>query len=147
MASFVAVKKLKALYPADEAGEAVLRTLAQGELVTLELKRPRNLAFHRKFFAMLQIILQNQDHYKSVDDLLDVCKLRIGHSRKIQTTHGIVEVPASISFSALDDTGFQDFYDRACQWVITEVIPGLKRHDLDEAVEVELLEFVSGIPV
>ena len=141
MASFIAVKKLKALYPVDEAGEAILRTLAQGELVTLELKRPRNLQFHQKFFAMLSIILANQDYYKSIDDLLDVCKLAVGHCRTIRTKQGDVKIPMSISFAALDDSSFADFYDRVIVWVCTEVIPGLKRGDLDEAVEAELLRF------
>ena len=141
MTSFIAVKKLKALYPADDAGEAILRTLAQGELVEITLRRPRNLRFHKKFFAMLSIILQNQDHYKSVDDLLDVAKLAVGHCRTIRTKQGDVKIPMSISFAALDDAGFQAFYDRVVVWVCGEVIPGLKRGDLDEAVEAELLQF------
>ena len=141
MASFIAVKKLKALYPADEAGEAILRTLGQGELVEITLRRPRNLKFHAKFFSMLSIILQNQDYYKSIDDLLDVTKLAVGHCRTIRTKQGDVKIPMSISFAALDDSGFADFYDRVIVWVCSDVIPGLKRGDLDEAVEAELLRF------
>lgn len=146
MVQILMIKRLGKLQPINEAGETVLRHLKQGEIVAIELTKPRNIRFHRRLFAMLQIILENQSHYKSVEDLLDVCKLRIGHSRKILTAHGIIEVPASISFSALDNFEFGQFYDRACQWVLTEVIPGLMREELDEAVEAELLEFVSGVP-
>lgn len=140
------VKKLSALYAFDEAGEAVLRRLPPGEIVEVEITRPRNAQFHRKFFAMLQIILSNQEHYKSLDDLLAVCKLRIGHSKKIQTAHGIVEIPASISFASMDDIGFANFYDRACQWVLNEVLPGLERHHLDEEVAQQLMEFGGDVP-
>ena len=118
-----------------------MRRLKQGEIVEVELTKPRNPQFHKKFFAMLQIVLANQEHYQSIDDLLAVCKLRTGHTRKIQTAHGIYEVPESISFAAMDDVAFGDFYDRAVHWVCQEVIPGLKRNGLDEEVQLALLEF------
>lgn len=138
---FLAVKRLGGLQPMDEAGEAALRKVGLGEVVTAEVKRPRNARFHRNFFAMLQIILANQEHYQSLEDLLDVCKLRTGHCRTIQTKQGEVKIPKSISFAAMDDTEFSEFYDPACYWVVTEVIPGLERKHLDEEVASRLLEF------
>ncbi len=141
MASFMAVKRLNGLQPIDEVGEAAMRKLHLNDVVNVEIKRSRNQAFHRKFFAMLQIILQNQDHYKSMDDLLDVCKLRTGHCRTVQTRRGEVRIPRSISFATMDDTEFADFYDRACAWVVTEVIPGLERQALEEEVAAQLREF------
>jgi hypothetical protein len=90
---------------------------------------------------MLQIVLENQDFYKSVDDLLDVCKLRVGHCRTVATKTGDLKIPESISFAALDQDGFNAFYDRACAWVVTEVIPGLQRKHLDAEVEAKLLAF------
>ncbi len=146
MAKIRLVKKLSALYAYDQAGEAVLRRLAPGEIAEVEITKPRNAQFHRMFFAMLQIILANQDHYKSLDDLLAVCKLRIGHSRKIQTPYGIVEIPESISFAAMDNIAFASFYDQACDWVLREVIPGLERKHLDEEVKQQLMEFGSNPP-
>ena len=138
---FLVVKNLGALRPVDEAGEAVFRHIAQGEVVTVELKRERNIMHHRKLFAMLQLVLDNQEHYKSIEDLLDVAKLRTGHVRTVQTRDGEVRIPRSISFAALDQDGFNDFYNRACAWVVDEVIPGLKRKDLDAEVEAKLLAF------
>jgi hypothetical protein len=134
-------KTLSGLRPIDEQGEAVFRRWGLGEIVTVEVKKPRNLKFHAKFFAMLNIILKNQTHYKSVDDLLDVCKLRTGHCRTVATKFGDVQIPESISFAAMDDGSFADFYDRACFWVISEVIPGLDRAGLDEAVREQLQGF------
>lgn len=137
------VKFLGGLRPVDDAGAALLAKLGIGELVKVEIKRPRNVRFNAKFFAMLNIIFQNQDHYKSIDDLLAVCKLRTGHVIVIQTRDGEVRIPASISFSAMDDDEFAAFYDRAVAWVLAEVIPGLKRADLDEEVEQRLLAFAA----
>ena len=138
---FLAVKRLSGLQPVDEAGETAMRKMGLGEVLTVEVKLARNVRFHAKFFAMLQLILANQDHYKSLEDLLDVCKLRTGHCRTIQTKQGEVRIPESISFAAMDDTEFADFYDRACYWIVTEVVPGLERQHLDEEVAARLLEF------
>lgn len=131
------------LEPIDDNGRELLTKFGAGTVVKAEITKPRNIRFHRKFFAMLNLVFQNQDHYKSLDDLLDVCKLRIGHVRVIETKHGIERIPASISFANMDDTGFSNFYDRVVQWVLTEVIPGLRHSDLDEEVEEELREFAA----
>jgi len=142
MTKILMVKKLSALYPVDEAGEAVIRKFGLGEIVSVDVTRPRNVAFHRKFFMLLQIILQNQEHYKSIDDLLEVCKLATGHCHTIQTKAlGDVKITDSISFAKMDNNSFNSFYERAIQWVIMEVIPGLDRHDLDEEVRAQLVSF------
>ena len=141
MTRILVVKNLGALRPVDDAGEAVLRRIGQGEIVTVELKRERNVQHHRKLFAMLQIVLENQDYYKSIDDILDVCKLRIGHVRTVATKQGEVKIPSSISFAAMDQDAFNDFYNRACGWVVSEVIPGLQRKHLDAEVEAKLMAF------
>lgn len=130
-----------ALDPIDDCGRDVLAKFGAGTVLKAEITKPRNIKFHRKYFAMLNLIFQNQDHYKSLDDLLDVCKLRIGHVRTIETRHGIERVPASISFAKMDDIAFEDIYERTFQWAVTEVIPGLQRQDLDSEVEDELREF------
>lgn len=141
MVKFLVSKRLGSLHPVDDQGEQAMRTLGINEVFSVEIKRPRNVQFHRKFFALLQIILENQDYYKSVDDLLDVVKLRIGHCRTIQTQDGEVRIPNSISFASMDATAFDDFYNRACAWVCQEVIPGLDRQDLDSEVRATLLGF------
>ncbi|KKL59225.1 hypothetical protein LCGC14_2217480 [marine sediment metagenome] len=141
--SQIMVKRLGALRPTDDSGTEALQKIGDGELVKVSWSRPRNIRFHRKFFAMLQIILANQEHYKSMDDLLDVCKLRIGHVRIVETAKGIERFPASISFANMDETEFSAFYDRAVDWVLREVLPGLQRQHLDAEVEAELVEFAA----
>jgi len=141
MPKILVARKLGGLYPVDEASENAVRKIGLGEIVTVDLKRPRNLQFHRQFFMMLHTILQNQEHYTSIDDLLEVCKLRIGHCHTVQTKLGEVKIPDSISFATMDENSFADFYDRACAWVVSEVIPGLERTNLDEEIRAQLMAF------
>lgn len=125
----------------DEGGKARLDKIANHIVIAVEIKQPRNIIFHAKFMAMLRIVLDNQDHYKSIDDLLDVCKLRVGHFKTIRTKIGDVQIPKSISFGSMDEAEFGDFYGRAVEWVATEVIPGMKAQDLNAEVESRLLGF------
>ena len=137
------VKRLGSLHPYDDEGVEALKNIGPTQIVKITYSKPRNLRFHCKFFAMLGIILANQEHYKSTDDLLHVCKLRIGHVTVIQTPQGEERIPKSISFANMDDTEFSKFYDRAVDWTLSEVIPGLARQHLDAEVEAELLGFAA----
>ncbi len=76
-------------------------------------------------------------------ELLGVCKLRIGHVTIVQTPQGEERWPASISFASMDETAFSEFYERAVDWVLSDVIPGLQRQHLDAEVEAELIGFAA----
>jgi hypothetical protein len=134
---------LGALRPAQEQDVEVWGHLkiAEREVVKVQISRSRNYRFHCKFFAMLGIILKNQEHYQTTDELLNVCKLRIGHVDIVQTPQGEERWPKSISFASMDETEFSAFYDRAVDWVLSEVIPGLQRQHLDAEIEAELIGF------
>lgn len=142
--SHIMVKRLGALRPTDDLGIEAVQKIPDESLVKVTWTQPRNIRFHCKFFVMLQIILANQGHYKSMDDLLDVCKLCIGHVRVVKTrTHGEVRLPKSISFAKMDETEFSAFYNKAVDWMLSEVIPGLQRQHLDAEVEAELIGFAA----
>lgn len=140
MADFLAQVQLGKLCPVDDIGREYLAK-KHGRTVKVSVSEPRNLGHHRKFFAMLQIILDNQEHYKSKDELLGVCKLRIGHVVTVQTKHGVERWPATINWAQMDQAAFDDFYSRAVAWVAEEVIPGLSLDMLNAEVAETLRSF------
>lgn len=119
-----------ALKPADPTAEAVLDKIKLGQLVAVDVRRPRNLAHHRKYWALLQVVVDNLDQPLTVDALHDLVKLRTGHVTPVRTKRGIVEIPGSISFAAMDQTAFENFYDRAVAFLAAEVIPGVGKETL-----------------
>ena len=143
MTTILMQKRLGALRPFDDEGGETLQRIAEHEVIKVTYTRPRNIKFHNKFFAMLGIILKNQDHYKSMDELKQVCKLRIGHVHVVQTPQGEERWPKRMNFASMDETEFSAFYDRAVDWVLAEVIPGLQRQHLSEEVEAELVGFAG----
>lgn len=140
MASVLLRKTLAGkLEPVDEAGRDVLARVAAGNIVRAEIKRPRSLGHHRKFFALLGLIYENQTRYRSPEALLDAIKIYIGHADVLNIRGKEVHIPKSISFSSMDQTAFEAFWDRVVGVVCTEIIPGLKRTDLER----ELLDLVA----
>lgn len=132
-------RELFGFVPTDEAGEAFAKSVKLGECVSVDMKRPRNLAHHRKFFGMLQIIFNNQERYATLDHLLTAFKFAIKHTEIIRTKRGDIEVPKSISFAAMSQDEFNELYQRAVDFVLTEVVPGLGVEELER----ELMEFAT----
>ncbi len=128
-------RALNGLMPTDTIGQDALDSIAVGELVKVKLTRPRNLQHHRLFFAALQKVWENQDHFKSVDHLLFALKIRLGYVEEVVMRDGVHLLPTSISFAKMDQTKFREFFDNATNFLCTEVIPGMDKADLMAEVQ------------
>ena len=128
-------KGLTGLQPADDAAVKFVGRLKLHELVAVEAKQPRNLAHHRKFWKLMEIVAHNQQHYKSAEEVCAAFKVAVGHCDFVQTKHGLVGIPRSISFASMDQTEFDAFYSKAVEYLTTEVIPGLNKDALRRGVE------------
>lgn len=102
---------------------------------------PRQRNFHNKFFALLNLVFENQTKYPSKDVLLDHLKLEIGHCYTVKWREEFMQIPKSISYDACSPEEFKDFYDRAVHWVCSVVIPEMDEKGLEEAVREEILRF------
>lgn len=135
------VKHLSSFRAVDEAGEDLLRKLGQGEVVAAEVKRPQNVRFHRKFWALATLVHGQIDHerWPTVEDLVTEFKLRTGHYDRrdieVEGRRYPVLTPRSISFAAMDATEFEAFFDRVCDHVARDILPGVSRADLREELE------------
>lgn len=130
------------LQPMDERGEDVLRRIADGDTVTCDVKRPRNIQHHRLFFALLQLVYDNTERFASVDELLDVVKILTGHCRTFRLRDGAeVKIPRSIAFSRMNQDAFNAFFDRAVDAICQEIIPRIDK----KALLAEVYEMVGAI--
>lgn len=134
-------KTLEGLIPADAEGAIALGKIALGDVVQVDVVQPRQSNFHRKFFSLLRLVLDNQEKYQSEDELLDALKIGVGHCDTIERNGVKYRIPKSISYDALSNEEFAAFYDRAVHWVCTSVIPGMDERGLDEEVRNKLLSF------
>ncbi len=122
----ITLKKLEdRLIPADDESVKFFKSLDTGQEFSFEYKqkKQRNYANHKRFFSMLSGVVQNSEHYKSTDSLLDVIKLKSGHFTTIVTHKGeILYVPKSINFSTMNEDKFKEFFSKAID-IILEFTP------------------------
>ena len=116
-----------------------MRKLGQGEVVMIEMKRPRNVKHHRMFWALMSLVWENMDsaRYPTVDDLVSAIKIAAGHRTRIELPNGEIGfIPGSIAFHKMDQAAFSDFYDRVCDLIAKHFLPGVSSADLKREVEI-----------
>lgn len=132
------VKTPRGFIPASDLDKEVTDKIAMGEEAEVEFRKARNPRFHRKFFAMLHIVLMNQEKYSTLEDLLVEVKVRIGHYKEsILSTGEIVYVPKSISFRKMNQLEFEKFYDKSVDAILAGRIVDITKENL----ELQVLDF------
>lgn len=129
------IKQNNVLVPSLEEDEEKLLTWKRGDILQVEIKRPRNAAFNRKWRALVRYVFQNQEIYNTEEDLLFELKLKCGHYREHITTKGeIIYDPQSLSFASMDEMEFSMFYNKAIDVILKYFIDTTKE-DVDEIVD------------
>lgn len=107
-----------------------------GQTVQLVGRRPRNPGHHRKFFALLGVLVDNTEIFGSTEDALIAVKAALGHGRWVRA-HPKAEreifIPESIDFAAMGQDDFEQFYDLAVAAIRRWWLP-VDNEDLQHAV-------------
>ena len=79
--------------------------------VKCKITQPRNIKFHRKFFALINLVYDNQEHYNNIEHLRRDLTVASGYYTKRITIHGEeITEPKSISFSKMSELEFSELY-------------------------------------
>jgi len=114
------------LAPMDDDGLNALQKIPQGELVSVDLTRPRNPRWHNMYWHMCKLLLDNSpegQYGPTKEAVSDALKQMVGHV----TSDG---EPRSISFESMEQTEFEAFYSR-----VSDVVAGLLSTTPDEVRE------------
>ncbi len=139
MTDFWASRTGDQLIPSDSESWAEFARVPFGKALHVEVKQPRNPGHHRKFFTLVHR-MANALGVNS-EALRDHLTVRAGHVNIVKTKDGIREYPASIAFAKMDQTEFNQFFNR-CVVTIAEDW-GLRRPDILDAVR-DLID--GGLP-
>ena len=136
------VREGNRLAPADSLSADTMLDIANGEYVTAVIRRPRNLKHLRKFWALINVVFKAQSYFATKKAFVNEIKMATGHFESGVTRDGIpyVEI-ASISFAALDQKSFTEFYDKAVEVILTRILPNVNRFDL----EAQVMEIIEGV--
>lgn len=121
------------LVPATPVDVEEMSNLKPNAIYTTEFVKMRNYEYHKRYFAMLQVILDVMDEdvkkekgITTIETLLLRLKLELGHCDMIWVDKydSMVMTPRSISFAAMDEFEFRMFYRATLDQAIASYLPG-----------------------
>ena len=84
-----------------------------------EFKNVRNPRFHKKFFALINMLFQNQEIYKNADDLRNDLTIEAGFYELRTNLHGEeIKKAKSISFASMDNDQFEEYYNAVLDQIV-----------------------------
>jgi hypothetical protein len=136
VSKFLARRELGKLVPVDQAGEDALRKLKFGDVVSVEVKKPRNVKHHRLYWQLVSTVWENQTRYETAEQLHCALKISAGIYEPLMMPSGVIyKIPGSIAFDKMDQTEFKQFYDKVCDLVAEHFLPGIDVVALKDEVE------------
>lgn len=135
-------RTLGGLKATDAAGEEALAKIKPGQEVKVEITRPRHLVFHRKYFALLNVIYPHQSAYPTMTSFRGAMAVALGFGETVKLSRGrSIILPHSISFASMDQTEFEQLYDKTVELILTRILPGIDRDDVAREVEQVMLGY------
>lgn len=115
------------LEPANAISESLIEGLKNNTWYSAKITKPRNINFHRKFFALLNEVVERSDFYTgkaqglAVEELKERIKFKIGHYKIFGKVEGVVIIKTkSISFGEMDNIQFEEFYKMAINAILED---------------------------
>jgi len=85
-----------------------------------EVKRPRNYEFHKKYFALINMVFENQEKYINIDHLRKDLTIASGfYTKRFDINDNEILEPDSISFGSMKQDVFDDLYSKTLDAIVT----------------------------
>ncbi len=122
------------LKPADAASEESLALLPLNKSMRVRITMDRSGPHHRKWRALLSVVAKATD--KDPDYLAAMVKIGAGYVDPVVMADGrMAYIPQSTAFGKMDQTTFSIFYDKALDFIVASILPGVDLGDLQTEVD------------
>lgn len=124
------------LVPANAQSKEALDKLPVNEWRLASIRLPRNVKFLRKWMALQAAVYPHQDEWPTFNSFKRAIKKALGLGEWVVSKSGHREFEeGSISFAKMDEDEFEQFYERGVELILTRVLPGVDREDLNREIE------------
>lgn len=129
------VRDAVVLAPSDMNSYDVVSAMTEGEVVRCEISRPRNARHHRLAFALLKEVYKNQQIYSTFENMYDAIKIATGLFDMFVLPGGErVFRTRSLAWHMMDQSEFNEWWDKFLNVILNHIIPATKRADLEQRV-------------
>lgn len=136
------IRTLSGFVPENENAERFMKRVKPGECAKLQGSIPRNLKHHRFYWALINLVYENQDYYKTAYKLHTAIKLGIGHTEAIRTKEREWEIPLPTDFFSMPQEEFDGYFKRVIDFLVINFSAAQDK----EALLNEVCE-MTGIPL
>jgi hypothetical protein len=107
------------LVPADKLARSAIGAMKDGAEAFFQPWRPRNMAQHRKYFAVLNNVVQASGEWPSVEVLrYDIFRaLKRGEDRCSPVDGTVYFVPDSMAVASMPRVEFERLYEDTMRWL------------------------------
>ena len=113
------VKTQNGFFPAYDSDFELSKKIKLNEIYEYEFKQPRNLKFHRKFFALINMVFQNQEQYTNIEHLRKDLIIESGNYELRHDLNGVeIREAKSISFAQMDEIQFSELYNSVVDVIV-----------------------------
>ena len=117
------------------------KRLKEGDEVLVEIKRARNVKFHKKYWALLRLTIDNMPeevldnyHIHTAEDLNRIVKYFLGYADLVQVGELQYLQERSIAFDKMSESDFETFYKRAVQLIVADFLKGVTGTEIEEEI-------------
>ena len=134
------IKMFGGLIPADQTSKDWLDKTKHGQFVEVEITRPRNWQFHKKYFALLNFAFENWDipndsAAKNFEKFRGDLIIMAGFYEKVWSPNGEMRLyPKSISFANMEEQEFQELYSKTVSIILEKVLTTYTEDDITKAL-------------
>lgn len=138
MTDIYLIKRHGILMPSSESDEEIILSLSNGETIKCAFSKPRNILFHRKYFALLDVLyaMFNPEPMQYGEMIAE--KNRTRFRKDIAIATGFYELviniknevraeALSISFANMDEVQFDSLYNKTINYGLAKVAIGKTR--------------------
>ena len=97
-----------------------------------DIRQPRNLKHHSKYFALCRLLMDNSEYFTNEEQASYYLKLKTGHIEEIIVGPETIIRAKSINFETLDQTAFEDYYN-SCLPIVCNIL-GCSEQDIAENI-------------
>ena len=120
--------------PAYDSDYEKEKKINLNEPLIYSYSKPRNYRFHKKFFALVNMVFDNQEQYTNIEHLRKDLTIESGFYDTRYDLHGNQVLEAkSISFASMDEIEFNELYNRFVDTVIKYF--KFDREDISENIQ------------
>jgi hypothetical protein len=111
------------LKPCYDSDYEAFKRMPINEAFEIDYTKGRNYKFHRKYFALLKLAFENQQDYRTIEEMRHDLIIVAGYYNEVTNliTGEIIKKANSISFSSMDENEFSELYEKTkdvvCKWL------------------------------